>query len=353
MQDFQSFVSRNESKARTVSGAFEQFLDQQINIAKGTRGTASGSQNALRDYLAGLASTDECFPRVLSINDSDFLGGSYARHTKIWPLDDIDVYLPLDATGLVYSSGGVPYPNYAAVSDNVLEENPLLKDRDRWMRGDSISPDKVVEEFRKVLRERYPATTRVRSAGQAIQITLSNGLGFDVVPCFSIRPQWSLYQPFYLIPDENDRWIHTNPRLDQDMSDELHRENNKTLRKAVKLLKWYNGEHLGGRIASYYAELAIMRAFEAENLTRRIFKISEAVRVGFKAVGDAFAKGSLMPLLGQAPVVEPGDVTQEDIARFSEDIINCTVACSYEIAGDVEKALSFWREVFGEKFPSA
>jgi len=39
---------------------------------------------------------------LLSREDSDFLGGSFARHTKIWPLDDIDIFFPMDGGTLVY-----------------------------------------------------------------------------------------------------------------------------------------------------------------------------------------------------------------------------------------------------------
>ncbi len=68
MNDFNGLLQLLlEARARTVSGAFERFLDKEINIAKGIRGLASTSQNHLRDFLATERQRDVTFPRVLSI----------------------------------------------------------------------------------------------------------------------------------------------------------------------------------------------------------------------------------------------------------------------------------------------
>ena len=74
---------------KSVAGAFESFLKREIDIALGTRSKASDSQNHLREFLSAENSRDRTFPRILSKVDSDFLGGSFGRRTKIWPLDDM------------------------------------------------------------------------------------------------------------------------------------------------------------------------------------------------------------------------------------------------------------------------
>jgi len=193
MNDFNGLLQLLlEARARTVSGAFERFLDKEINIAKGIRGLASTSQNHLRDFLATERQRDVTFPRVLSIADRDFIGGSFARHTKNWPLDDIDVYLPLDGHGLFYLQNGFCLP-YTVVSDGVLTANPLFNSR--WMDGFYISSRKLINEFAAVLRRHYPKETQVRPNGEAVSIRMSHGatksgdgLGYDVVPCFSLKP---------------------------------------------------------------------------------------------------------------------------------------------------------------------
>jgi hypothetical protein len=354
MNDFLlMFEQFKEARARSISGAFATFLDNEIGIGAGNRERASGSQNSLREYLRGIAKDDESFPRVLRDADKDFLGGSFARHTKIWPLDDIDVYFPIDGSSLVYSRGGFSAP-CSVLSDDVLDVNPILLDRDRWWEGSYLSSKKLIDGFAKALRKRYKSTTRVRRGGAAVMVTLANGLGFDVVPCFSLKPHAYYEKPFYVIPDGNDGWIETNPRLDQHMSDQLHRANNRTLRRSVKLFKWWANEFTGGRIPSYYAELAIMRAFERHNQQGQfISTVSEATLVAFLAVRDAIHAGEQHSILKGSPMVEPGDVNERDMQLLDQDVENAYIAVSHEGDDRVQDALSIWSNVFGDKFPTS
>ncbi|GAI47638.1 unnamed protein product, partial [marine sediment metagenome] len=86
------------------------------------------------------------------------MGGSFARHTKIWPLDDVDIYFPLDGHGLWYYQGGSVAP-YTVISDGILSHNPLLNFR--WTEGEYISSRKLITEFAKVLERHYPSATKV------------------------------------------------------------------------------------------------------------------------------------------------------------------------------------------------
>ncbi len=157
-----SFPTIPLTEVRTVSGAFERFLERQINIGPGTRSVASVSQNHLRDFIAEENRRDSSFPRLLTTADRDFLGGSFSRHTKIWPLDDIDIYLPLDGKDLFYMQGGLRLP-YSVVSDNPFFYNPLLGSR--WMVNGYVSSDRLLSEFAQVLRRHYPAETKITSDG--------------------------------------------------------------------------------------------------------------------------------------------------------------------------------------------
>jgi hypothetical protein len=121
------------SQQQRIDALFEDLLTRQINIPPGIRSTAGRSQNHLRDFLGAESERDENFPRVLTNVDSDFLGGSFARHTKKWPLDDIDIYAPLDGYNLFYFQNGQTLP-YTVRSDGNLIWNPLLSGI-RWMNG--------------------------------------------------------------------------------------------------------------------------------------------------------------------------------------------------------------------------
>jgi hypothetical protein len=352
--DFRAFL-REARAALTVDGAFEQFLAAQINISKGTRRRASVSQQHIREFLVDEHDRDPFFPRILE--GADFLGGSFARHTKVWPLDDIDVYFPIDGQGLVYTKRGLAQP-FTVVTDGVLDENPLIMDPERWMSGNYISSRKLIDGFAEVLGRHYHAS-KVRRIGEAVNVRFtqganeeSDGLGFDVVPGFLLHPQNPGEREFYMIPDGEDGWIRTNPRLDQEISDELNRNNGRTLRKGTKCVKWWNDQKLGGRLRSYYIELAVMRAFSSANQNGiEITSISGATATAFRAVRDAAQTGDQDPILQGAPPVKRGDITDRDMQRLDQAVDRCNLAILYEELDRDAEAIATWRLIFGDSFP--
>lgn len=343
-----------EAQARTPSGAFEQLLTSQINIPPGIRQKASTSQQHLREFLSSECGRDSTFPRILSTVDDDFIGGSFARHVKNWPLDDIDIFFPLDGHNLVYHSSGARLP-HSVLSDGVLRANPLLTPR--WMDGENISSIKLINEFAGVLRRHY-SEQEVMPDGQAVTVRMKqgesetgDGLGFDIVPCFSLQPDSSQEQPFYLIPNGSGGWIRTNPRLDQEVSDRLHENNEKTFRKAVKLLKFWNTEQFGGLLSSYYIELAVARTFSTRNnQAETIRSIPYAVALGLVAVNEAVIRGSQTSWLAEAPPVEPGDLTDVHRKYLAASAGTARDAWTLEMADQMAPAIRAWGQVFGPKF---
>jgi hypothetical protein len=216
-----------ERGTKNPSQCFEELLTNAINIPDGIRAIASVSHQNIRDFLRKECERDSSFPAVLK--DADFLGGSFARHTKVRPLDDIDIYIPLDGANLFYYMHGTMLP-YRVLSDD-RRWNPLLTPR--WANGTLVSPSKVVNEFTSVLRRKFPQTG-IKSNGQAVTVQMtygetsaSSGLGFDVVPCFSLVPQGGGGGSFYLIPDGGDKWIRTNPIKDAGVADVLQQSHKK------------------------------------------------------------------------------------------------------------------------------
>lgn len=338
-----------ELSAYTVSGAFTSFLDREINIGQGTRGRASTSHNHLRDFLVAENGRDSAFPRILQLVDDDFLGGSFARKSKIWPLDDIDIYFPIDGVGLVYTQQGST-PPYRPRTDRVLNENPLVSVPDRWMEGINISSHKLIDGFATVLRRHYPDTS-VRRDGEAVRVKMSNDLGFDVVPCFSLEPYNPPEQSFYVIPDGQNGWIRTNPRIDNEVSDFLQKHNNGHFRPAVKLLKWWNEHRFAKRFSSYYIELATMRAFDARNQwTPPVGSLSDAVHLAFQGLYTAAANGDLQSWLREALPVERGPLSLEQLRDLNAAADQAGIAVAYERQGETQNAIQEWKAIFGRKF---
>lgn len=85
-----------------INTALEKLLETHINISQAARSQGSTSHNYIRDVLKGKNDTNSLFPRLV---DGDFLSGSYARGTKLKPLDDIDVMVVIDGSGLYVVMG--------------------------------------------------------------------------------------------------------------------------------------------------------------------------------------------------------------------------------------------------------
>jgi hypothetical protein len=345
-----------KARVQSATTALSSFIDRQIGIPKGMREQASTSQNALRDFLIDLNDNDETFPRVLQNEDADFLGGSFARHTKTWPLDDIDIYIPLDGLGLFYWEQGVLQP-YDLVTDGVLDSNPILDSR--WMDGSSVSSVKLIQEFKKVLRDHY-SKTPVNDSEQAVNIQMTygetdeeDGLGFDVVPCFSLRPDNQNEDHVYLMPDGKNGWIRTNPKLDIEIAKQLHQDNDETYRKVVKLVKYWNKNRFGAKLGSYYVELAIMRYFRTQNAAGTFFKeLPRALLAGFEALLEAVTAGDQPSWLAKAPDVQRGELSEEEISSLKKAVTRCRLAFLFEQAGSTDDALKQYAEVFGTLFPT-
>ena len=270
------------------------------------------------------------------------------------PLDDIDIYLPLDGANLFCYMHGAVLP-YTVLTDGLLW-NPLLSPR--WADGGWVSQSKIVSGFASVLQRRFPQT-KVSPSGQAVAVRMtlgatstSDGLAYDIVPCFSLSPQQKTERPFYLIPDGKDGWIRTNPRIDAGIGDFLQRNHNKYFRKVVKLLKYWNAEQLSGKLNSYFVELTIAKAFlEKAVKPEPITKLSYGVALGFWSVQQAVLKGAQNSWVEGAPLVEPGVllVGHQILLRSATDL--ACAAWEDEQASRMASAAMKWKRVFGDKFP--
>jgi hypothetical protein len=337
---------------RTVAQALESLLERKINMPQGTRSKASDSQNHLREFLRSEASRDNRFPRVLSDADADFLGGSFARHTKIWPLDDIDIYLPLDGANLFYMNEGNRLP-YTILSDGPRVGNPLLLLK--WMSGVYVSSSKLIQGFAEVLKRHNPRT-EVRAGGQSISMRMthgetrdSEGLGYDVVPCFSLKPDNPNECPFYLMPNGRGGWIRTNPKVDASLTDILQSYNGKLYRKLVKLIKYWNSIRLDGAFSSYYAELALAKAFwNRQGNNQLIGSLSEGLAVGFEALENAYKAGALTSWISEAPLVPRPSLSDTQRITLSLAQIQSSLGWMNERTGNEREAVAQWSNVFGE-----
>jgi hypothetical protein len=348
--EFWRFLS--EYRAKSLSQSFEDLLASSINIPDGIRSTASLSHQNLRKFLQEECERDSGFPPVLRTTDCDFLGGSFARHTKTRPLDDIDIYLPIDGANLFYYIQGSVLP-YTVLTDGLLR-NPLLTPR--WADGPWVSSAKLVDGFARVLQRRFPQTT-VKPNGQAVSVQMthgassaSDGLGYDVVPCFSLVPQQQGEHAFYLMPDGKNGWIRTNPKADANVADILQENHSRLFRKIVKLVKYWNVERMGGTLESYFIELAVAKVFWDKAVkSEPVVTLSYGVALAFWAVQQAVTQGTQSSWVPSAPLVYPGGLLASHRTKLKSDSDSACAAWEDEKAGKMVSAAEKWKRVFGDK----
>jgi hypothetical protein len=325
------------------------FIDSEISIGQGIRTRASSSQGALREFLRKENSRDPSFPVLLQTQDRDFLGGSFARHTKIWPLDDIDIFFPLDGFDLVYFRNQ-ERTSTTLVSDGKISKNPLLGSR--WMTGSYISSSKLQQGFSDVLKRGYP-TTEIEAADEAISIQTTigasennEGLNFDAVPCVLVKPNDGS-TVFYLIPDGNGGWTQTNPRIDERLGADLQSYHNEAYRPAVKILKYWAKNKMQDKFGSYYTELACSLEFlKLMNGKRRCISIGAGLSIAFAALRDAVQKGQQISFTPGAPPVKlKGLIGPSDFEKLSSAASQASSAWSNEAAGLHSKAVSIWTSI--------
>ena len=181
----------------------------------------SAPQQALHHFLQGLEISDALvnkasdqhthlrtqLQRQLATRDN-FLSGSYARGTAIRPLNDIDVFVVLDAA----QHGG----------------------------PDGTTPSRLLHELRGVLQAVYPNKDAPRLQTRSVNLEFSGtGIAYDVVPAFQDPRDPDVYH----VPDrERDDWIPTNPRVHIAASTAANERAGKMLKPLVKAAKRWNSD---------------------------------------------------------------------------------------------------------------
>jgi hypothetical protein len=211
-----------------------------------------------------------------------------------------------------------------------------------------------------VLKRHYPAETTVGVNGCAVAVrlthgesSLNEGLGYDIVPCFRLQPDDASELFFYLMPDGNNGWIRTNPRVDAYVADELQSFHDGLYRKVIKIVKHWNQNQFWNTFKSYYIELAIsLRFLELKSAGSPIQSISVGVYVAFEALRAAALAGNLSSFIKNAPAVKAPDMNTADHQYLDSIHSIMAEAVTREFAGRTADAVANWAIVLGSSFPS-
>jgi hypothetical protein len=200
--------------------------------------------------------------KIPDLSGEPFLTGSYARKTKITPLNDIDIFLKLNGANTTISGQTLTFTDGAPLSDY---------SQDGW----TVSSVLVLNSVKKALGETYQS--QITRDQQAVSVFLdSYGLTIDIVPAIGIKQS-----PQYIIPygKGNHGWKYSNPKKDEEIVELLDAYHNKVVKPAIKIAKYWNREKNRNKLRSYHVEAIAYLIFS--QLQFQMTTIQQACRLYF------------------------------------------------------------------------
>ena len=248
--------------------------------------------------------------------ERSFLTGSYSRNTMIAPLKeaDVDIFFVLPAKY---------YYHYD---------------------GQNGGPAGLLDLLRRTLLRTYTRTPDIGRDGQAVTIRFEDFV-VDVVP--GIRRKGG----GFLIPNSiRQNWLSTDPEAHVRIMADANSSHDGDLVPLIKMLKAWNRQ-AGGCLRSFHLEVLALQV-----LTNvRITDFPSGVRFVFDKAR------ALVPLQNPDPAGYGDDVgqylntpekVQEAVGKLQAAHDRALRAEDFARKGKVGDAISEWRRVFGEVFPS-
>lgn len=250
---------------------------------------------------------------------TDFLSGSYRRHTKTKPLKDVDVMF-------------------------------VLGDKEKWRR--EKPPIETLQAFEKCLRKSFGAD-QIELCRRAVTVTFDKNyypddhegkvLSIDAVPALKTG------KDVYEIPDKvTGKWIKTNPKKHMEQATAKNDELDGCWVPLVKMAKGWNRANGKPVKPSFLVEVMAEGLVEAPfsdypNEVRNLFAAMEA-NVGASWPDPA----GLGPPVSDQMTPELVSAARKGLQEAQR---KATLAMRAEETGRQGESLRIWREVLGEYFP--
>ena len=322
--------------ATTVDNAFDEFLKDTIRLNPDKMVTARISRDNLISNLNDFSGDDDFFTLVPSCH---LKFGSFARKTKIRPLDDIDLMICISGDGRTYVNYGSTYYINGLESDST---NGLM------INGTSyLNSTKVINRFIKKLADLndYSKAEMHKNMEAATLKLKSYDWNFDIIPC------WHMDIDKFLIPDGAGNWKLTDPRVDNQRTTDINQKHKGKLLDVIRVMKYWNNRAITYTMGSYLLECMILNVYD-----NTVEKDKYWVDLEFR---DLLSSLSNMIMHS---VYDPKGI-QGDLNTFSYDervAISNALAEAYKKACEARQfesdknqkaAISKWGEVLGSAFP--
>ena len=282
----------------TVSEAFDTFKSE-LELPDRKQKEAATAQQEIRDRIAA----------YLPIENS-FLTGSYARHTKIDPLSDIDMFLVRNKqrTGLSSDGSGV-FPGVAL--------------------------DQVVHAVEKA----YPRAANIKKQNRSVNVQIA-GLQFG----FDLTPAWLRHPDGYWIPNaDSDNWIPSDPDVHAAMMTKANEQSGGKLKPLIKMVKHWSRNNYDA-LCSFHIELICAEIFSRQALVN--YPIGMTIVL---ASLPKYINATMMDPIYRASKVNKdlsADAAAKLDLRAKSDGQRAVDALKFEKAGYYDEAIAKWKEIF-------
>jgi len=330
-----------KSASVTAARAFDTFRQNLVDLNRDKAKKARQSRVYLQEQLVKIAKDFPEFPCLTG----DFMPfGSFARKTKIRPLDDVDMLVILNGQDAqVWKSSWDEYTFLVRVTGDLSPLRPYT-DENGW-----VNSTKILNQFKNGLKKvpNYQKS-EIKRTGVAVVLNLrSYEWSFDVVPALPVG-DGSVSTFYYLIPNGGGNWMRTDPRIDRKLVTEANLNQNGYLLPLIRLIKYWNANsHAAPKLSSYYLETLLINAFRygcPEISTSIRWSVPEALR----QLSSGVLNGCPDPKsLGPNLDADMDWQTKQKVynaarerAQFAE------YALYYEQQGDHQEAIKWWSYVF-------
>ncbi len=321
--------------------AFNEFQHDKVNLNPNTVRKARGSRDYLQKQLITVRDGNKNFPRITG-QFRPF--GSFARKTKIRPLDDIDMLVMLNGQDAqVVQASWDAYTFLVSATSELSPLRPYM-DEYGW-----VSSTKILGQFKGGLKQvKNYKKSEIKRTGVAVVLNLlSYDWAFDIVPALSVA-DWSGSTLHYLIPDGRGNWMRTDPRIDQEIVTGANQTQNGYLLPLIRLIKYWNVRRRAApRLASYYLETLLINAFRY-GYPAIESKVRWSIPCAFQQLAHYVMVACPDPK-GLGPHLD-ADLTREDKieihnaankhAQYAQNAVHC------EQQGYHEDSIAWWENVF-------
>lgn len=223
-----------------------------VDVGAVTTNAARRSAREVIRQIESFSNLNNSLPSLMP--GSGFIAGSLGRLAQEQPLDDIDVYLVMDANGVTATTDGILHPltAHGRLIATPLTSDPTLKV------GGMISSGAIVARYSWHLPLIFPDIATGIGQRRKTCFVRFGGVNIDLCPVVRFSPTNGGIDQYWMPVGGGQReWKATNPRLDQDNISAANGAIGGDLLKVVRLMKWWNARHNDDRLKGIHLETMV------------------------------------------------------------------------------------------------